>query len=93
VATGKEAIEKVVKATCSGVKPSLKEVSSEPRWVGRDYIINVGMWDAAGTGADGKPTKVRIRTSELLHRSGGKWRYVVDHASVGMAPAVNAAAK
>lgn len=93
VATGKEAIEKVVKASCSGAKPSLKELSSESRAIGRDYIINVGMWDAAGTGPDGRPTNMRIRTSELLHRSGGKWRYVVDHASVGMMPARNAAAK
>jgi ketosteroid isomerase-like protein len=54
VATGKEAIEKVVKASCSGAKPSLKELSSESRAIGRNYIINVGMWDAAGTGPDGR---------------------------------------
>ena len=86
-ATGKDAIEKVVKENCSGpAKPSLKEVSSDARAVGKDYIIHIGQLDDTMTGPDGKSMTLRIRTSELLHKSGGKWRYVVDHASAGLPP-------
>jgi uncharacterized protein (TIGR02246 family) len=87
VATGKPGIEKIVKATCSGpTKPSLTEISSEARPVGKNYIIHIGQLDDTMAGPDGKPVTVRIRTSELLHLSGGKWRYVVDHASAGLPP-------
>lgn len=87
VATGKAAIEKVVKANCSGPsKPSLKEISSDARPVGKDHIIHIGQLDDTMAGPDGKPITLRIRTSELLHKSGGKWRYVVDHASAGLPP-------
>lgn len=86
-ATGKPAIERVVKANCSGPsKPSLTEISSDARPVGKDYIIHIGQLDDTMTGPDGKPMTLRIRTSELLHKSGGKWRYVVDHASAGLPP-------
>jgi uncharacterized protein (TIGR02246 family) len=87
VATGKAGIEKIVKATCSGPnKPSLTEISSDARAVGKDYIIHIGQLDDTMPGPGGKPMTVRIRTSELLHKSGGKWRYVVDHASAGLPP-------
>ena len=78
IATGKPAIEKVVKANCSGPsKHSITEVSSEARQVDKNYIIHIGQLDDTMTGPDGKPTTLRIRTTELLHKSGGKWRYVV----------------
>ena len=87
VANGKAEIEKVVKAGCSGpAKPALKPVSSDSRAIGKDYIVNVGMWDDTVPGPDGKPMVVRVRTTELLHQSDGKWRYVIDHASIGQPP-------
>jgi uncharacterized protein (TIGR02246 family) len=87
VASGKAAIAKVIKTECSGAaKSSLKQVSSDSRAIGKDYIINVGMWDSMMSGPDGKPTTARVRTTELLHKSNGKWRYVVDHASIGLPP-------
>jgi len=87
VAIGKAAIAKVIRAECSGAaKSSLKQVSSDSRAIGEDYIINVGMWDDTMPGTDGKQTTARVRTTELLHRSDGKWRYVVDHASIGLPP-------
>ena len=88
-ATGKAAIEKVVKAdwNCSKLsKPTLKEISSAAFSVGKNYIIHIGQLDATIMGPDGKPTTLRFRTTELLHKSRGKWRYAVDHASVGIAP-------
>ena len=76
----------MVKAGCSGAKPSLKPVSSDSRAIGKDYIVNVGMWDDTIPGPDGKSVVARVRTTELLHKSDGKWRYVIDHASIGQAP-------
>jgi uncharacterized protein (TIGR02246 family) len=87
VATGKAAIGKVIKTECAGAtKSSLKQLSSDSRAIGEDYIINIGMWDDTMSSPDGKPIMARVRTTELLHRSNGKWRYVVDHASIGLPP-------
>jgi uncharacterized protein (TIGR02246 family) len=87
VAKGKAAIAKVIKAECSGAaKSSLKQISSDSRSIGKDYIINVGMWDSTIIGPDGKPTTARVRTTELLHKSNGKWRYAIDNASIGLPP-------
>ena len=44
------------------------------------------MWNDTMTGTDGKPTITRVRTTEVLHRTNGKWRYVIDHASIGLPP-------
>jgi hypothetical protein len=64
----------VIKAECSGAaKSSLKQIGSDSHAIGKDYIINIGMWDDTTPGLDGKSTTMRVRTTELLHRSGGKW--------------------
>jgi uncharacterized protein (TIGR02246 family) len=87
VATGKKGIEKIINTECAGAaKGSLKQVSSKSWAIGHDYIINVGMWDSTAPGPDGKPMTARVRTTELLHRSGGKWRYAIDNASIGLPP-------
>ncbi len=90
-AIGKPAIEKVIKGYCtSPVKPSIKVISSDARPVGLDHIIHYGQLDTTAAGPDGKPVTVRVRTSELLHKSHGKWRYEVDHASAGLPSAAGA---
>ena len=48
------------------------------------HLLNVGRWEIAGAG--GRPATT-IRTSELLVKDGGRWRYLVDHASIGTPPA------
>ncbi|HLI81026.1 MAG TPA: SgcJ/EcaC family oxidoreductase [Candidatus Binataceae bacterium] len=86
-AIGKPAFEKIVKGYCSTPSgPSIKVVSSDARQVGLDHIIHFGQLDVTMTGPDGKPATVRVRTSELLHKSHGKWLYEVDHASAGLPP-------
>ncbi len=86
-AIGKPAFRKILEHYCSGgVKQTVKVVSSGARQVGADYIIHFGELDITTKSPDGKPTTMRVRTDELLHKSGGKWRYVVDHASVGVPP-------
>jgi uncharacterized protein (TIGR02246 family) len=86
-AIGKPAFRKILEHYCSGgVKQSVKVVSSGARQVGADYIIHFGQLDITTTGPDGKAATERVRTDELLHKTDGKWRYVVDHASVGVPP-------
>jgi uncharacterized protein (TIGR02246 family) len=92
-AKGKGGIEKLAVNFCKPTNGELKFVSQESKAIGNDYIVNVGHWEATVPGPDGKPTKVEIRTTELLHRSGGKWRYAVDHASIGLTPPPAASAE
>lgn len=40
----------------------------------------------AAQAPDRKPVTMRIRTTELLHKSSGQWRYAIDHASIGLPP-------
>jgi ketosteroid isomerase-like protein len=86
-AKGKADIAKVFGDLCktAGGNNS-KMVSSDARNVGEDYIINVGRWETTANGPDGKPMTTTVRTTELLHNSGGNWKYVVDHASIGAPP-------
>lgn len=85
-AKGKDAIKKVVANFCKPSTAGLKLESQDSKQLGKDYIINVGRWETTSTGPNGKPMKVEVRTTELLHRSGGVWRYAVDHASIGVPP-------
>jgi ketosteroid isomerase-like protein len=92
VANGRPEIEKMVKRYCSGGPKPLpyKQTSAHARRLGRDYIIMVRMLD----GADANSKPFRCRATELLHKSGGQWRYLVDHASFGMPlPPIGAPAK
>jgi ketosteroid isomerase-like protein len=86
-AIGKVEFEKFLKRNCIATsKPTIKVISSDARSISKDYIVHFGQIDFTIAGPDGKPTTLLVRTSELLHRSGGKWRYAIDHASVGLPP-------
>lgn len=91
VAHGKPEIENLVKGimeALKGTKISLKALSVVP--LDEAHLATVGEWDQT---VPGKPP-VRVRTSEVLVKLGGKWRYLVDHASVGLeAQPAEAAAK
>lgn len=86
VAKGKNDIEKLAKDLCKPASGELKLISQESKRIGDDYILNVGRWETTVPGPNGKPAVVQVRTTELLHHSGGKWRYAVDHASIGLPP-------
>jgi len=83
VATDKAGIEKLIRnfisPWCSQghEKPTLKEISFHAVPLGPDYIMIVRIVDATDTQGT-----VRGRATELIHRSSGKWRYLVDHASL-----------
>ncbi len=84
--TGKAAIEKLARSFLADMKSArlvLKSQRSIP--LGEGYIVNLGHWEQSSTSPQGKRTSVEIRTSEVLAKTDGKWLYLVDHASVGVA--------
>ncbi|HUO06519.1 MAG TPA: nuclear transport factor 2 family protein [Candidatus Binataceae bacterium] len=85
-ASGKDSIEKLAAKYCKPGNGPLS-VRFQDAWpIGREYISVVSGWDENIKGDDGKPVKMDIRATELLHKVKGKWLIVLDHASVGMMP-------
>ena len=77
-------VEKFFTAFCpdENKKFAVKDVSFDAIPLGPNYIMIIRIADA--TDKDGNTA--RFRATELIHKSGGKWRYVVDHASIGTPP-------
>ena len=88
VAHTKSEIEKLIHSFISPwcgekrYKPTLKDISFEALPIGPNYIMIIRVGDLIDSG--GKTT--RFRATELIHKSSGKWYYLVDHASIGVAP-------
>ena len=85
-AKGKAGIEKLAARLCSGKDPAPVLKSVEGRQLGKGYVATNGRWEQASKAPDGTTTVIVIRTTEVLKETGGKWRYVVDHASIGLPP-------
>ena len=89
IAHNKSEIEKLVKnfstAFCPDEhkKKGYKDISFDATPLGPKYIMIVRVMDV--TDKDGN--LARMRATEVIHESGGKWRYVFDHASIGVPPA------
>ena len=86
-AKGKAAIEKLATGFCKGskdLKLTLKSLDFIP--LDETHAATVGHWEGTSTGSGGKRMTGAIRTTEVLVKSGGGWRYLIDHASAGMAP-------
>jgi uncharacterized protein (TIGR02246 family) len=86
-AKGKAAIEKLVTGFCKGTK-DLKLTVKSLDVIGLDdtHAATFGHWEGASTGAGGKRMTSEVRATEVLVKSGGGWRYMIDHVSAGMAP-------
>jgi uncharacterized protein (TIGR02246 family) len=86
-ARGKAAIEKLATGLCDP-KLATKAVLTSVVGVLLDptHIAIIGHWDFTQNGPDGKPTTSQIRASEIIQKGAQGWRYVVDHASIGMPP-------
>jgi uncharacterized protein (TIGR02246 family) len=86
-AKGKAAIEKLIPDLCNP-KNNTKAVSKslEAMPLGDSRIAIIGHWEVTQTGPDGKPTTSHIRATEVIVKTGSGWRYVVDHASIGLPP-------
>jgi ketosteroid isomerase-like protein len=86
-ARGKAAIEKLATNLCDpklDTKPVLKSVVGVQ--LDPSHIAIIGRWEFTQNGPDGKPATSEIRASEVIVKSGAGWRYVVDHASIGLPP-------
>ena len=88
-AKGKTAIAKLAANLCNGKDPAPTLKAIEGRHLGKSYVVTHGTWEQSAKGPDGKPTTLVIRTTEVLKQTGGTWRYVVDHASIGLPPPPN----
>jgi hypothetical protein len=88
----KAGIEKLIKSFvapyCGEGHTPPKVANYQIRAIGLspNYIMIVRSADV-GEGKD----LAHVRATELIHKSGGKWRYLVDHASIGVPPAARAA--
>jgi ketosteroid isomerase-like protein len=86
---GKVAIARLInnfsKAFCpNDLKQStLKDASFAATPLGPDYVMIVRVIDAT----DKNGARAQFRATELIHQTRGKWRYLVDHVSVGLEPA------
>jgi uncharacterized protein (TIGR02246 family) len=84
---GKSDITKRVDAmVASSPGATLRLVSQDAVPLGSDYIATVSHWEMTVQGANGKMMPILIRATEVLRVRGGNALYVIDHASVGMAP-------
>jgi len=84
---GKNEIATRVDAMFNGAPDAtLRLVSQDAMPLGGDYIATVSHWEMTVKGPDGKSMPVPIRATEVLRVRGGSALYVIDHASIGMAP-------
>jgi len=84
---GKADVEKMVTNLCKGTK-DLKLVLESVEAIPLDdaHVATLAHWADSFTRADGKHVSFKVRSTEVLVKSGGAWRYLVDHASVGLPP-------
>lgn len=85
-AKGKAGLEKLVTNFCVKAKPKLVMKSIEGIPLDDAHIATVGHWEGVMTTPNGKRVTSQVRTTEVLVKSGAGWRYVVDHASIGLPP-------
>jgi uncharacterized protein (TIGR02246 family) len=83
-AKGKAAIEGLLREVFERTKDrKLALESIEGRALGEGHIATIGHWESAFTTPRGRRVTARLRTTEVLVKADGGWRYLVDHASIG----------
>ena len=89
---GKAEIERLVTALCKQAnKMELTLATLDTVPLDDNHAATVAHWEGSATTPDGKKVPLKIRSTEVLVKSGGAWRYLVDHASIGRPPARPAA--
>jgi len=84
-AKGKADIEKLVAGLCkpqAGGQFTLRSVQGIP--LGDTHLATVAHWDDTTTRPGGARVTRDVRSTEVLVKQDGKWRYLVDHASIGL---------
>src|SRR5437899_6978298 len=83
-AKGKADIEKMAAALCkkgSGTQFALKSLEALP--LGDAHIVTVAHWEGTVAGPGGRWVTPGVRSTGVLVKQDGAWRYLVDHASLG----------
>jgi uncharacterized protein (TIGR02246 family) len=84
-AKGRAEIERLVTGLCKGRRdPNIVLESMEAIALDDTHLATVGRWKDSFTTARGQRVSSQLRTTEVLVKRDGKWRYLVDHASVGV---------
>jgi len=88
-ASTREELTKMVTSTCSKNGPRLTLVGYKATWADNAHtvIASLGEWSLLTVGADGKQVTTPVRATEVLVKTQKGWKYVVDHASIGVPPA------
>jgi ketosteroid isomerase-like protein len=88
-ASTREELTKMVTATCSKNGPRLTLVGYKAVWADNAHtvIASLGDWSLVMVGSDGKQVTTPVRATEVLVKTQKGWKYVVDHASIGVPPA------
>ncbi len=87
-ARGREQIAKLFERVFQETKDRrlvIRSLAATP--LGTEHLATVGRWESSFIAQDGRRVTSEVRTTEVLVKVGGRWRYLIDHASVGMAPA------
>ncbi|TMB56136.1 MAG: DUF4440 domain-containing protein [Deltaproteobacteria bacterium] len=88
---GKADIERLATAFCKHTKDlqlTLASLDAVP--IDDTHVATVAHWEMSATAPDGKKLSAKVRSTEVLVKTGGAWRYLVDHASLGRPPAPTA---
>ncbi len=84
-AKGAAEIEKVLVRGCKDVKDLKLEMRSlDVIPLDDTHVATVGRWDDSFTTPAGRHVSAQVRTTEVLVKQDGAWKYLVDHASVGL---------
>jgi hypothetical protein len=95
IGLGRAAIAKLLKnfsaAFCPDdqKKAGLKDIRLAATPMGPDYVMIMRVIDAT----DRQGNHALFRTTKVIHQAGGKWRYLSDHTSVGLATAAEGSEK
>src|SRR2546427_1559657 len=88
---GRADIERLATAFCQhthDLQLTLASLDAVP--IDDTHVATVAHWEMSATAPDGKKLSAKVRSTEVLVKTGGAWRYLVDHASLGRPPAPTA---
>jgi len=85
-AADKTQLRALVGATCVPNGPDFKLVGYKSVWVDAAHttIASLGDWNISGSEPDGRAMVTHVRATEVIVKTPAGWRYVVDHASLGV---------
>jgi uncharacterized protein (TIGR02246 family) len=84
--TGKRNIERAFAELFKNLKSTVEHSSTEVRRLDGKHAAVISHWIQTLMLPDGKKQEVRVRSTAVLEKHRGQWKYLVDHVSVGLPP-------